>query len=309
MSNADVILQSSDLIDFHVHRSALVASSPFFRDMFSLPQPQHSSGESLDGLSVVPCSEDAEVLNGLISVLYAVPPEIPDSNNSILALLAAAQKYDMVTVQSSIRAEISRRDLLSPTGSEAFRVYAIACSKRLIPEMESTARLTLEYPLTFESVGEAMRSFEGCALHDLADFHWHCKNTLSGHFQLLSVVQHPRSYSNIWVGCPTVSTPGPIPKRDVDHLPTWLEGLLRKRTQPETFTQAIPKAQTLGEEYLGALQAHVNETDCHFCMKVHTLKGESFCTGLKRGLNLVQNVPYLIEAGTRNRGRPFFLPR
>ena len=307
MSNADIILRSSDLINFHVHRSALVASSPFFRDMFSLPQPQPSPDEVLDGLPVVGSPEGAEVLNSLISMLYSVSPEIPDSNDSILALLAAAQKYDMVAVQSSIRAEISRRDLLSPTGSETFRVYAIACSKRLIPEMESTARLTLEYQMTFENIGEAMRSFEGCALHDLADFHWRCKSTLLGHFLSLSGIKYIRSYSRIWVGCPTVRSPKP--ERDEARLPTWLEDHFRKFTQLDTFTQAIPKAQTLGEEYLGALQAHVNETDCHFCMKVHTLKGESFCTGLKRGLNLVQNVPYLIEAGTRNRGRPFFLPR
>jgi len=305
MSNADVILQSSDLINFHVHRSALAAASPFLRDMFSLPQPQPSSDESLDGIPIVHSPEDGEALNSLISMLYSVPPEIPDSHDSILALLAAAQKYEMDTVLSSIRAEISRRELLSPTGSEAFRVYAVACSKRLMPEMESTARLTLGYPMTFESLGEAMRSFEGCALHDLADFHYRCKNALSRHFQSLLVVKKRKSSSRIWVGCPTILPP--ISERDESRLPTWLESLfLRKSTQQDTFTQAIPKAEKLGEEYLQALQAHVNETDCHFCMKVHTLKGEPFCMEIKRGLNLVQNVSYEKDA----RERLFrFLPR
>ncbi|KAH9958131.1 hypothetical protein BC827DRAFT_1269740 [Russula dissimulans] len=305
MSNADVILQSSDLINFHVHRSALAAASPFFRDMFSLPQPQPSSDESLDGLPIVHSPEDAEVLNSLISMLYSVPPEIPDSHDSILALLAAAQKYEMDTVLSSIRAEISRRELLSPTGSEAFRVYAVACSKRLIPEMESTARLTLAYPMTFESLGEAMRSFEGCALHDLTDFHWRCKIALSGHFHSLSLVRYRRSSSRIWVGCPTVRPP--MSERDESRLPTWLESLfLRKSTQQDRFTQAIPKADKLGEEYLEALQAHVNETDCHFCMKVHTLKGEAFCMEIKRGLNLVQNISY--EKGAKQWRGPLWIP-
>jgi len=302
MSNADVILRSSDLINFYVHRSTLATSSPFFCDMFSLPQPQPSLNESLDGLPVIDSPEDAEILNSLISILYPVSPEIPDSSDSILTLLSAAQKYDMVAVQSSIRAEISRRKLLLPTGCEAFRVYAMACSKRLIPEMESTARLTLEYPMTFESIGEAMRSFEGCALHDLADFHWRCKSTLSRHFQLLSGVKYPSSYSRIWVGCPTVCTPEP--KRDEGRLPTWLESFLRKFTSPDMFTQTILKAQRLGEGYLEALQAHVNETDCHFCMKVYTLKGGAFYTEIKKGLNLVQNVSYLVETGAKPRGGP-----
>jgi hypothetical protein len=183
MSNADIVLRSSDLIDFHVHRSVLAASSPFFRDMFSLPQPpSNHDSESPDGRPIVHLSEDAEVLNSLISMLYPVPPDIPDSKDSILALLAAAQKYDMVTIQSSIRAEVNRRGLLSPRRAEAFRMYAVACGKRLMPEMESIARLTLEYPLTFESLGEALRSFEGWALNDLADFHWRCNCTLFQHF-------------------------------------------------------------------------------------------------------------------------------
>ncbi|KAI0289283.1 hypothetical protein BC826DRAFT_867264, partial [Russula brevipes] len=135
---ADVTLQSSDLVKFNVHKAVLATSSPFFCDMFSLPQP--SNDEPADELPTVPVPEDAAVLNSLISMLYPVPPEIPKSNDAILALLSAAQKYDMVTVQSSIRAEASRRALLSPPHANAFRMYAIACSRGLIPEMESAAR-------------------------------------------------------------------------------------------------------------------------------------------------------------------------
>ncbi|KAF8472254.1 hypothetical protein DFH94DRAFT_614366, partial [Russula ochroleuca] len=124
MPNADVILQSSDLVHFRVHRSVLVASSPFFSDMFSLPQAQNDPAP--DDLPVVQLSEDAEVLNSLISVLYPVPPEIPRSSDDVLALLAAATKYDMEEAQSSIRAEVSRKGLLSSTPAEVYRAYAVA---------------------------------------------------------------------------------------------------------------------------------------------------------------------------------------
>jgi len=69
--------------------------------MFSLPQS--SDNEVVDGLPLVHFPEDASVLNSLISMLYAVPPEIPDSDDQVLTLLATCQKYDMTTVQSSIR--------------------------------------------------------------------------------------------------------------------------------------------------------------------------------------------------------------
>ena len=183
MTGADVILRSTDLVNFHVHRLVLLTSSPFFADMFSLPQPVND--EVIDGLPVVHLSEDAEVLNSLISMLYPVPPEIPSNDDNILALLAASQKYDMIAVQSSIRAEVSRRGLLSPKGAEAFRVHAIACRSRLIPEMEATARLTLDYPMTFDYLGEALRSFEGWVLRDLANFRQRCRDSLTPCFNSL----------------------------------------------------------------------------------------------------------------------------
>ncbi|KAH8979971.1 hypothetical protein EDB86DRAFT_3052415, partial [Lactarius hatsudake] len=128
MPDADVILQSSDLVNFRVRRSILATSSAFFGDLFSLPQP--SDNEVLDVLPVVHLPEDAEVLSGLVTMLYPVPSELPDSDDKILALLAACQKYDMMTVQSSVRAEVSRRGLLLPTGTESFRLFAVAYRKR-----------------------------------------------------------------------------------------------------------------------------------------------------------------------------------
>ena len=151
--------------------------------MFSLPQ--HANNEDIDGLPVVHLSEDAEVLNSLISMLYPVPPEIPSNDDNILALLAASQKYDMVAVQSSIRAEASHRGLLSPKGAEAFRVHAIAWRRRLIPKMETAARLTLDYPMTFDYLGEALRSFEGWVLRDLANLRQRCRDSLTPCFNSL----------------------------------------------------------------------------------------------------------------------------
>jgi hypothetical protein len=92
MPSVDVIIQSSDNVNFRVHRSVMATSSPFFRDMFSLPQP---SSDASDELPVVRVSEAADVLNSLLSMLYHVPPEMPHSSDNILALLAATDKYDM----------------------------------------------------------------------------------------------------------------------------------------------------------------------------------------------------------------------
>ena len=165
---ASIIVRSSDQVNFRIHKSLLAMSSPFFKDLLSLPQPP--DGELVDGLPVVALSEDAGLLNSLVSLLYPTSPIIPGSYEMVFALLAACQKYDMESVQSDIRDEIKLERFPAPVGVEGFSAYAIASSMGLIPEMENAARLTLGYPMTFESLGEGLRSFKGRALCDLVRY-------------------------------------------------------------------------------------------------------------------------------------------
>lgn len=250
--------------------------------MFSLPQSPDN--EVVDGLPLVHFPEGASILNSLISVMYPVPPEIPDSDDQVLNLLSTCQKYDMSSVQSSIRAEINRRGLLSPTGAEAFRVFAVASKMRLIPEMEATARITLNYPLTFEFLGDVLRSFEPWALRKLVRFHQYCRVNLVSRLWLLS-----RKYlrpPHVWVGCPEANS---------GALPDWLDNLLVQRHRLTTFADPLPfvNPASFREKYLVALQAHVRESDCSFCMKIHTLNGESFCTEMEKGLAQAWDIHYL----------------
>ncbi len=79
--------------------------------MFSLPQLPLAHDEIVDNLPVVQLSECSEVLLGLITMLFPIPTVIPDSYDKALALLPASQKYDMPTVQSTIR------NVTTPTGA------------------------------------------------------------------------------------------------------------------------------------------------------------------------------------------------
>jgi BTB/POZ domain len=88
--DANLIIRSSDHILFRVHKSVLAMASPFFKDLLSLPQPPDS--ESVDGLPVVELSEDSELLNSLISMLYPVPTVVPSSYEKVLYLLATCQR-------------------------------------------------------------------------------------------------------------------------------------------------------------------------------------------------------------------------
>ncbi|KAI9434595.1 hypothetical protein H4582DRAFT_2080604 [Lactarius indigo] len=296
MLDADVVLQSSDLVNFRVQRSILATSSPFFGDLLSLPQPP--GPQLVDGLPVVHLPEDAEVLNSLITMLYPVPPELPDSGDKILTLLAACQKYEMTAVQSSIRAEVRRRGLLSPTGAESFRLFAVAYRHRLIPEMKAAARLTLGYPMTFEYLGEVLRSFEGCALLDLSRFRQCCRR---GIISRLKVSMDCRNGpSKVWVGCPLTNrcrrTPTHISEDntgDAGRPPLWLRDMFsREIFELDLFTFALATPSSFRDEYLIALRDHVSENDCTFCMKTHALKGEEFCKEIESKLVQAWDVQY-----------------
>jgi len=92
---------------------------------------------------------------------------IPDSYQKVFALLAVCQKYEMEPVQSVIRAAIKVGTFPAPVEAEGFSAYAIASGMGLVPEAEDAARLTLGQPMTFEALGEGLRSFKGRALCDL----------------------------------------------------------------------------------------------------------------------------------------------
>ena len=143
-------------------------SSPFFDDLFSLPQPPDD--ELVDGLPVVQLPEDADLLNSLVSLLYPIPDVIPRSYERVFALLAACKKYDMVSIQSHIRDQVKLGRFPAPVSAQAFRAYAIASSMGLRPDMEHAASLTLVQPMTFESLGEGLRSFKGPAICELVRY-------------------------------------------------------------------------------------------------------------------------------------------
>ena len=309
VSDADIVIQSSDLVNFRVRKSILSSSSQFFRDMFLLPQS--SVNETIDGLPVVRLSEDAELVRALVTVLYPIPPEIPTSYERVLALLAAAQKYDMSAVQASIRAEVVRRGLPEPTGPQAFRAFAIAFSNKLSPEMGTTALLTLDSPLTFATLGDSLRLFRGPALHELATFRKMCRDNILSCLKPLLAIRS--DISKIWVDCSrskaSADPYGPSKPPQMrgtkirssvftsndnkeTTLPSWLRDLFTEQIGElkEYFTHPIINPSTIRQKYLKALLKHSPPSnDCPTCLMAHAQEGERYFTNLEQKLTNARN--------------------
>lgn len=135
--SADVILRSCDLVDFRVHRGILTESSPFFSDMFELPQPAHAeptcATEAARAPPVVDMAGDAETLDALLRLLYPiVKPPLEDPK--LLALvLKAAHKYDMAWP-----ATVLSERLLTIAPQKVLQVWAATC--RVRTGLEDVAR-------------------------------------------------------------------------------------------------------------------------------------------------------------------------
>ena len=288
--DANIIIRSSDEVNFRVHKTLLSLASPVFKRLLS---PQPYDGEFEDGLPVLHLSEDAGLVNSLVSLLYPVAPVIPGSYEKVFALLAACRKYHMSSIQSYIRAEVKRGTFPAPVGVEAFRAYAIASSLGLVPEKESAARLTLGHPMTFESLGDALRSFKGPVLRDLVRYRKRCRDNL---VMCLDSFVDDRSRCKIWERCneghplgtfqsaspfgnlqkaSPIQNASPVQNASIG----WPHNFFASKSVElkRSFTNAIFLPSNILEEFLAALKKH----SCDPCFRVYATDGTPFCRELE----------------------------
>ena len=189
----------------------------------------------------------------------------------------------MASVQSFIRAEVSRGASPGPKEAEAFPAFAIAAANGLNPEIENAARLTLDQPMKFKSLGEGLRLFEGRDLHFLLDYRRRCRDDLVTRLDLLQ----KSLVSSSWVGCPEV-----MPMRDPRQnrvLPRWLNRLLSRNRDDfklQKVTRPLDVYPRIIFEYLTELENHES---CNFCMQVHMRTGIRFLCKLERELAHAHN--------------------
>jgi hypothetical protein len=166
--NADVILRSSDDVDFRVHKVILSLTSDFFEDMFSLPQ--HPSQSDIQYITV---AEDSHVLDALLRVIYPTLTIQFGSLHLTTAVHAAAQKYRMQEAAARIAAEWMALAEKNPT-----RAYALACKHRWEDGAKSAARFALRHPLIGVEVDE-MDEMSSRAYHRLLRYHTDCQDAVS----------------------------------------------------------------------------------------------------------------------------------
>ena len=159
-SDGDVVLKSSDGALFRVHKVILSLASPFFRDMFSLPQAD-APPDGISNCHIIPFTESSEIIDTLLRVIY--PNEDPDLKlvQEIEGVVEAAIKYDMQKCIS-----VMRKKLILCASKEPIRVFMIACKNKLADVASAAAHLSLRRPILYSfELGSVVAPFS--ALEDI----------------------------------------------------------------------------------------------------------------------------------------------
>ena len=184
----------------------------------------------------------------------------------------------MVSVQSCIRAKVKLGEFPAPNGAEAFSAYAIATAHGLIPEMENATRQSLDYPMTFEALGEGLRLFEGWALRDLASFRKRCRDSYVACLDSFIEVK-----LGLWTGCSKLVSGAPHSRPILSRFLKSLFSRNKKDLILQKFTDPLDIHSRIRQEFFTAsIQNHPN---CNFCLAVHT----TFCTELDNELAQVRD--------------------
>jgi hypothetical protein len=132
----DVILRSSDGVDFHVHKIILQIAAPHcFGAMFTIP----SSGDSdivRDGKKVIPLTEPTKVLQALLSLAY--PPTTVQSFvltaetlGGFIDVYNAADKYQCTRIQRLLETMLEHPMVLDIYPHRAFVIARICGIERV----------------------------------------------------------------------------------------------------------------------------------------------------------------------------------
>ncbi|KAI0954736.1 hypothetical protein AcW1_006530 [Taiwanofungus camphoratus] len=256
---ADIILRSSDLVDFRVRKCILAEASPFFESMFNLPQPVTStlrSAGNKDGLSVITMPEDSSTLDKLLRICYPVRnPKIQDIDE-LRPLLDAAIKYDVTEAS-----DVAKGLLCAFAETTPLRAYAISLQCKLERETRIAARCFLNYPIVEDECATELEEVSGAAYHRLLRYHRRCGQVAS---KITSELHWIRTYHWVFMDGDCSCKTDSVILYSWRHLSTkkWWEDDMRGRTARLLAERPSGKA-LLTPEYMK--EAEEGAMSCDHC--------------------------------------------
>lgn len=178
--DADVVLRSSDGVDFHVDLAMLTMASPVFRDMTTLPIPP-SQGNT-GGRPIIPLQTTSTTLELLLQLVHpSMHPNFEQVTDLSVygELLKAADMYHMPKVAPAIGHVLADPQFLA-TEEGALYMFAMASRYGLDARARAAAKALLLYPPPHERDVEpaGFRDLPAMAYHRLLNYRRRCVGVL-----------------------------------------------------------------------------------------------------------------------------------
>lgn len=152
--DGDIILRSSDGVDFRVHRFILSKASHIFQDMSSISQPTIPVDHSQDvdnlpgGIPAVSVTESCQILEIILKLMYPTSMPTISGLDTIKSVISALDKYGMLDkFQDTVKYA-----LLAAAPNDPHAVYFVACRYNLLATANAVARLSLRKPRSLVSI-------------------------------------------------------------------------------------------------------------------------------------------------------------
>ncbi|THH08866.1 hypothetical protein EW145_g2425 [Phellinidium pouzarii] len=172
LDDTDIILRTSDAVDFRVMKVILSLSSPIFKYMFSLPQPSYEEGDlssSSSGIPIVTISESSTVLDTLLRICYPIEsPQLGDCKDISFDAFGAARKYDISIAIGFARKAL--RKYIKTNSKNVVTAFAVACHFKLEDGARAAAKEYLKLPSPGPAV-PALSLLTGLDYYHLLDYH------------------------------------------------------------------------------------------------------------------------------------------
>ncbi|KAF8892203.1 hypothetical protein BD779DRAFT_1621585 [Infundibulicybe gibba] len=175
--DADIILRSSDNVEFHTHRILLSLASSVFRDMFTLPQNSAMKPDAEATQHIIPMAETSSTLRHFLTWCDPGTEFNCDKWADITDILELTDKYHAAALQDMIKKVIISGGWI---WTNPLSVYAIAIRYRFCDLARLAAKSSLQLCLAdFYSVPE-MDRISAIDFHDLLRYHYNCSKQAIG---------------------------------------------------------------------------------------------------------------------------------
>ncbi|KZT40233.1 hypothetical protein SISSUDRAFT_1118420 [Sistotremastrum suecicum HHB10207 ss-3] len=122
-NDGDLIVRTSDNVEFKIHKVIMALASQVFRDMQTLDSTNTLIFSPENPTPVVDVSEPSQLFDVLLRLIYPVPQPDLTSLDLVADLLVAADKYLMTTVMGQLEDYLLSRSLEK---LDALRVHCLA---------------------------------------------------------------------------------------------------------------------------------------------------------------------------------------